>query len=82
MIDFNKKISNSNKFYSYIIPVSLQDACCQNWRFAGIYKITNKINGKCYVGQAVDIRKEPNSILRHVKEMSSQNYMTQYENME
>ena len=57
MIDFNKKISNSNKFYSYIIPVSLQDACCQNWRFAGIYKITNKINGKCYVGQAVDIRK-------------------------
>lgn len=53
MIDFNKKISNSNKFYSYIIPVSLQDACCQNWRFAGIYKITNKINGKCYVGQAV-----------------------------
>lgn len=28
------------------------------------------------------LEKEPNSILRHVKEMSSQNYMTQYENME
>lgn len=57
MVDFNKKIVNSNKFSSYIIPVSLEDAHNEEWRFTGIYKITNKISGKCYIGQAVDIKK-------------------------
>lgn len=57
MVDFNKKIINSDKFNSYIIPVSLIEIYEQKWRFSGIYKITNKVNGKCYIGQAVDIRK-------------------------
>lgn len=57
MVDFNKKIVNSNKFNSYIIPIDLKNIYEYNWRFSGIYKITNKISGKCYIGQAVDIRK-------------------------
>lgn len=57
MINFTQKIKNSDKFNSYIIPVPLEEIRNQNWRFSGIYKITNKISGKCYIGQAVDIRK-------------------------
>ena len=41
---------------SYIIPVPLTEVNKTNWRFAGIYKITNTINGKCYIGQAIDVR--------------------------
>ena len=26
-------------------------------KICGIYKITNKINGKCYIGQSIDIIK-------------------------
>lgn len=57
MIDFTKKIKNSDKFSSYFIPIQLNDIQKHNWRFSGIYKITNKISGKCYIGQAIDIRK-------------------------
>ena len=41
---------------SYIIPVKLTEASATDWAYTGIYKITNIISGKCYVGQAVDIR--------------------------
>lgn len=41
---------------SYIYPVKLTDVSNTDWKFAGIYKITNTINGKCYIGQAIDIR--------------------------
>ena len=41
---------------SYIIPVSLTEVNKTDWKFTGIYKITNTITGKCYVGQAIDIR--------------------------
>lgn len=41
---------------SYIMPVSLTEVNKTDWKFSGIYKITNKISGKCYIGQAVDIR--------------------------
>ena len=39
-----------------MIPVMLTEVNKTNWKFAGIYKITNTITGKCYIGQAVDIR--------------------------
>lgn len=57
MIDFNKKIYNSDKFESYLIPINLNNYDQSNWKFSGIYKITNKINGHCYIDQAIDIRK-------------------------
>ena len=41
---------------SYIIPVPLTEVNKTDWTFAGIYKITNTINGKCYIGQAIDVR--------------------------
>ena len=41
---------------SYMIPVSLAEASSTDWSYTGIYKITNIISGKCYIGQAVDIR--------------------------
>lgn len=41
---------------SYMIPVKLTEASSTNWAYTGVYKITNTISGKCYVGQAVDIR--------------------------
>lgn len=41
---------------SYIIPVPLAEANKTDWKFSGIYKITNIITGKCYIGQALDIR--------------------------
>lgn len=41
---------------SYMIPVNLTEASSTDWSYTGIYKITNKISGKCYIGQAVDIR--------------------------
>ena len=50
MVDFTKKIQ------SYIVPINLVDYAHCNWRCTGIYKITNKISGKCYIGQALDIR--------------------------
>lgn len=50
MVDFTKKIQ------SYIVPINLIDYQSSSWRCTGIYKITNKISGKCYIGQAVDIR--------------------------
>lgn len=59
MVDFNKKIFNTDKLtisISYSAPVNLTDVASTNWMFAGIYKITNNISGKCYIGQAVDIR--------------------------
>lgn len=42
---------------SYLVPINLKDYSECAWRLCGIYKITNKISGKCYIGQAVDIRK-------------------------
>ena len=42
---------------SYMTPINLSEVSSTDWTFAGIYKITNTINGKCYVGQAVDIRR-------------------------
>ena len=33
----------------------------------GIYKITNKINGKCYIGQSVDIQKRWREHTHHAK---------------
>ena len=42
---------------SYMIPVNLREVQSTDWSVAGIYKITNTINGKCYVGQAIDIRR-------------------------
>lgn len=42
---------------SYMIPVNLHEVQSTDWSVAGIYKITNTINGKCYVGQAIDIRR-------------------------
>lgn len=48
---------------SYIIPVTLTEVNKTDWKFAGIYKITNTITGKCYVGQAVDIRSR---LMEHV----------------
>lgn len=41
---------------SYIIPVNLTEVKQTDWKFAGIYKITNVVTGKCYIGQAIDIR--------------------------
>lgn len=41
---------------SYMVPVKLPSVSSTDWRFTGIYKITNTTNGKCYIGQAVDIR--------------------------
>lgn len=41
---------------SYMIPVNLTEAASTDWSYTGIYKITNTINGKCYIGQAIDIR--------------------------
>lgn len=41
---------------SYMVPVNLSNASSTDWAFTGIYKITNTTNGKCYIGQAVDIR--------------------------
>lgn len=41
---------------SYSIPVDLTDSQQTNWTYTGIYKITNKISGKCYIGQAINIR--------------------------
>lgn len=41
---------------SYMIPVKLAEASSTDWSYTGIYKITNSITGKCYIGQAVDIR--------------------------
>lgn len=39
-----------------MIPVKLLDVSNTDWTFAGIYRITNIINGQCYIGQAVNIR--------------------------
>jgi group I intron endonuclease len=39
-----------------MIPVKLTEASSTDWSYTGIYKITNSITGKCYIGQAVDIR--------------------------
>ena len=39
-----------------MIPVNLAEASSTDWSYTGIYKITNRITGKCYIGQAVDIR--------------------------
>lgn len=41
---------------SYLVPINLKDYNECAWRLCGIYKITNKISGKCYIGQAVDTR--------------------------
>lgn len=48
---------------SYIIPVTLTEVNKTDWKFAGVYKITNTITGKCYIGQAVDIRSR---LMEHV----------------
>lgn len=39
-----------------MIPVGLAEASTTDWSWTGIYKITNIVTGKCYIGQAVDIR--------------------------
>lgn len=78
MVDFSKKIKNSNKFSSYIIPIPIQDIYNQEWRFAGIYKITNKISGKCYIGQAIDIRKR---IQQHIAACDRNSKLVLYQAM-
>jgi group I intron endonuclease len=55
MIDFNKKVVNSDKF-----PLSNPEAIARG--NCGIYKIENQINGRVYIGQSVDIR---NRLLHH-----------------
>lgn len=51
---------------SYIMPVSMTEVSKTDWKFSGIYKITNKISGKCYIGQAVDIRKR---LMQHANQI-------------
>ena len=46
-----------------MIPVTLTEVNKTDWKFTGIYKITNTITGKCYIGQAVDIRSR---LMEHV----------------
>jgi len=41
----------------------------------GIYKIKNIVNGKCYVGQSIDIR---NRIKKHIIELKSNKHNNQY----
>lgn len=42
-------------------------------KVSGVYKITNKINGKCYIGKSIDIKarfsdhKKPNNLKSHYK---------------
>lgn len=33
-----------------MIPVTLTEVNKTDWKFTGIYKITNTITGKCYIG--------------------------------
>lgn len=70
MIDFEKKIINSDKFRSSVVlvnscttlPFLLSDAINSNCNFSGIYKITCIKTNKSYIGQAINIRKR---IMRH-----------------
>lgn len=50
MVDFEKRIINSDKF-----RFPLNDIEKYPKGISGIYKITNNINGKSYIGQSVDI---------------------------
>lgn len=60
---------------SYMIPVDLAEASQTNWSYTGIYKITNKISGKCYIGQAMDIRAR---LVDHVSAVDRGNNNTIY----
>lgn len=60
---------------SYMIPVDLAEASQTNWSYTGIYKITNKISGKCYIGQAIDIRAR---LVDHVSAVNRGNNNTIY----
>lgn len=64
-----------NKFSSYILgrPLTTVEEC--DWRWCGIYKITNKISGKSYVGQAVDIRKR---LVAHVSASKRESHLPIY----
>lgn len=36
--------------------IPLKDIKSSEWNYSGIYKITNTINGKCYIGQSINIK--------------------------
>jgi group I intron endonuclease len=44
-------------------------------KICGIYKIKNIINGKCYIGQSIDIH---NRIRKHIIELKNNKHMNQY----
>lgn len=55
-----------------MIPVTLTEVNKTDWKFTGIYKITNIITGKCYIGQAVDIRSR---LMEHVNNNHSKKFV-------
>lgn len=57
---------------SYIMPVPLSEVNKTDWKFAGIYKITNTITGKCYIGQALDIRAR---LMKHANNKHPKKYV-------
>ena len=58
-----------------MIPVSLAEASSTDWSYTGIYKITNSISGRCYIGQAVDIRAR---LMDHVSSVGRNNHNAIY----
>ena len=70
MIDFEKKIINSDKLRPSVVlvnscttlPFLLTNAIESSCNFSGIYKLTCIKTNKCYIGQAVNIRKR---VMRH-----------------
>lgn len=55
--------------------IPLKDVKSSEWNYSGIYKITNIVNGKCYIGQSINIKqrliKHYNNFLNH-QEANSQ----------
>lgn len=49
--------------------IPLKDVKSSEWNYSGIYKITNIVNGKCYIGQSINIKqrliKHYNNFLNH-----------------
>lgn len=39
-----------------ILGIPLTDVKSSDWNYTGIYKITNILNGACYIGQSINIR--------------------------
>lgn len=63
MVDFQKKIRNSDKLISYLPSIPLDEVSIHHWGCCGIYQIKNKKNGKLYIGQALNIKKR---LLQHI----------------